>query len=806
MAGNIKGITIEFNGDTTKLDKALREVRNSTKDLDRELKDVNRALKFNPTSVDLWKQKQELLRQKISQTKDNLKQLKDAQAQLDAKGVDKNSQEYRELQREIITAESKLKTFNQQLREIGNANLKALSNQLKEIGDKMTQVGKTMTTRVTAPIVAGYTAAAKYASDYEENLNKIDVAFGDQSQAVKDWANTARTEFGLSKVQATEAASAFGALGKGIGLSEKDAAGMSTTLAGLSADLGSYFNTGVDESAKALEGIFTGESEALKKFGVVMTDTNLQQFAEDQGLVWKEMDQNEKTMLRYQYVLAKTKDAQGDYSRTSDGTANSIKTFRATIQDLATAIGTNLLPIITPIIQKVSEWINKFNELSPRTQKIITIIGLVAAAIGPVLIIIGTLISSIGAIVGAIGMVTAPMLGIVAIIAAVVAAGILLYKNWDKIKKKAKELWKNLKKSFDEIKDSITETWNRIKETITNTWNSIKTTVSNALKSIKSTVTSVFNAVKTTVASIWNAIKTAITTVINSIKATVTTVFNAIKTTVSTIWNAIKTATTTVWNAIKTFVTNGVNGIKNTVSTVFNAIKTKISSIWTSIKTSISNAVSSIRNTVSSVFNSVRSTVSSIWNGIKNTITSAITSAKTTVSNIVNTIKSTVSGAFNGISNSVRSAFNAVKDAITGPIQTAKDTVSGIINTIKGFFPLNLGKIFNLQLPHFRITSFGSFPWGVAGKGTPPEWTVDWYKTGGIFSSPTIAGIGEAGPEAVVPLDTLWKKLDNIAAASAGGGTVINVYARDGQSAKAIAQEVKAILIAETRRERLAWQ
>lgn len=583
MPGNIKGITIQFKGDTTELNEALRKVRSSTKDVDSELKQVNKALKFNPGSVDLWRQKQELLRQKIDQTETNLKELKDAQAQLKADKVDENSQEFRELQREIITTESKLKGLNKELREVGNANLKALSAQLKEVGDKMTSAGKTMTTNVTAPIVAGYTLAASYASDYEENLNKLDVAFGSNSQAVKDWANNAREAYGLSKVQATEAASAFGALGKGIGLSEKDAADMSVTLAGLSADLGSYFNVSTAESSKALEGIFTGESEALKKFGVVMTDTNLKQFAADQGLVWNEMDQTQKTMLRYQYVLAQTKDAQGDFARTSDGTANSTKIFQASLQDLGTAIGTNLLPIITPIIQKLTEWINKFQELSPETQKIITIIGLVVAAIGPVLMIIGTLITSIGAIIGVLGMITAPMLGIAAIIAAVVAAGIALYKNWDTIKAKALEIW----------------------TAITTTWNSIKESIRNTIENIVSNVTSKFNSLKTSVENIWNTIKSA----------------------------------------------------------------------------------------------------------------------------------------------------------MINPIQTAKDTLLGIIDTVKSWFPINLGNIFNFKVPHIDI---GSKSVTVGDKTvTVPTFNVSWYAKGGIFDQPTLAGIGESGPEAVVPLDRFWEEIRN---------------------------------------------
>ena len=558
MPGNIKGITISFNGDTTKLDRALRQIKNSTKDIDKELKQVDKALKFNPTNVDLWRQKQELLRQKITQTKTNLSELKNAQKQLDADGVDKNSEEYRALQREIITTESKLKHFEGELRKVGNVKLKALSEQLKQVGGKMTAVGKTMTTRVTAPIVAGYTAAAKYASDYEENLNKLDVAFGENSKSVKDWANNARTAYGLSKVQATEAASAFGALGKGIGLSQKASADMSTTLAGLSADLGSYFNVGVDESAKALEGIFTGESEALKKFGVVMTDTNLKQFAADQGLVWSEMSQTEKTMLRYQFVLAKTKDAQGDFARTSDGTANSTKIFQASIQDLGTAIGTNLLPIITPIIQKITELVNKFNELSPTAQRIITIVGLIVAAIGPALVIIGTLISSIGTIAGALGMVSAPMLGIVGIIAAVIAAGVALYKNWDTIKAKALQFANNVKAAWTKFKaDTITQ-------------------------------------------------------------------------------------------------------------------------------------------------------------------------------------------------------FNAIKNAIVTPIQNAIDKVKAIIQKVKSFFPIKVGNLLSgLKLPHFSIS--GKFS---LNPPSIPKISIDWYKTGGIFDSPSLIGVGEAGSEAVVPLNKLWEQMD----------------------------------------------
>lgn len=494
-SGYIKGITIEFSADVTKLNEGLAATQKQIGRTSTELKQINTALKFNPGNTTLLKQKFEVLKQTVSQTSEKLDGLKKMQEQMKAEGVDKNSEAYRQLEREIIKTEDQLKQAEKELKQFGSVGKQqalAVGEAFKNAGQKISSIGQTMSMRVTAPLVAGFTASAKYASDLEENMNKVDVAFGKSGESVKAWAKTANAQFGLSMVQATDAASAFGALGKGIGLSESEAAQMSTTLAGLSADLGSYFNVGVDESAKALEGIFTGESEALKKFGVVMTDTNLKQFAEDQGLVYSALTQTEKTQLRYNYVLEKTKDAQGDFSRTSDGTANSIKIFQAALQDLASSFGTELLPIITPIIQKISSLIQKFGELSPTTKKIIVVLGLIAAAIGPLLIVFGAMASAIGAIIpiaiavgGAIAAVSAPVLAVVAAIAAAIAIGIALYKNWDTIKAKAKAFVNQVKATFNAFKTSVTTTFNKIKTAITKPFTDAWTKVKNIVNKLK---------------------------------------------------------------------------------------------------------------------------------------------------------------------------------------------------------------------------------------------------------------------------------------------------------------------------------
>lgn len=535
-AGFIKGITIEFGADVTKLNEGLQKVQKSVSKTQSEMKQIDRSLKFNPRNTTLLKQKFDLLKQAVNQTGEKLEGLKKLQAEMKAKGVDENSAAYRELEREIIKTEDQLKEAEKELKRFGSVGKQqciAIGEEFKKIGGKISSAGQSMTMRVTTPLVAGFTASAKYASDLEENMNKLDVAFGDSADAVKAWAKTAGQQFGMSEVAATDAASSFGALGKGIGLSEKESASMSTTLAGLSADLGSYFNVGLDESAKALEGIFTGESEALKKFGVVMTDTNLKQFAEDQGLVYSELSQTEKTQLRYNYVLAKTKDAQGDFSRTSDGTANSIKIFQASIQDLASTVGAVLLPVITPIIQKSSALIQKFGELSPTAQKIVIVMAVIAAAIGPVLVVIGGLVTAIGSIITiapVLGAAFTALLGpvglVIAGLAAAIAAGVAVVKNWDWLKKKALQ--------------------------------------------------------------VWTAIKTAILKAVTIIKTRVMTNFNALKTSLSTAWTSIKTKASTVWNGIKNAIVKPIKTAKEKVSEFIGKLKDlfplKIGKIFSGMK------------------------------------------------------------------------------------------------------------------------------------------------------------------------------------------------------------------------------
>lgn len=453
----IRGITIELGADTTEFQKSISNVNKTLKDTQTQLKDVNKLLKLDPSNFELLRQKGELLNSSIKDTEKKLKELKEAYKKIDPNSSEEAKRQQQALSREIAETEQNLKSLKDQYQKFGSVarqELEFVGGKMKEVGGKITDIGQGLTTRVTAPLVAGFGLAINSASDYEENLNKLSVAFGDYADEVQAFTDNAQVDYGLSMKDASDSASAFGALAKGIGLSEEQAASMSVELTKLSADLGSYFNTDIESSASALEGIFTGNATSLKKFGVVMTDTNLKEFASDLGMTAKEyanLGSEEKTLLRFQYVLQQTADAQGDFARTNDGVANATKSLQASLSDVATVIGEQLIPVVVPIIQKITEVISKISELDDETLNTIVQIGLIAAAIGPVLMILGSIISSIGSIVTGIGFLFSPMGALVAAIGALIAAGVALYQNWETIKEVASNVWNKLKEDFQAI-------------------------------------------------------------------------------------------------------------------------------------------------------------------------------------------------------------------------------------------------------------------------------------------------------------------------------------------------------------------
>ena len=332
--------------------------------------------------------------------------------------------------------------------------LDSVGSRMRTVGAGMKNLGQTMAMGLTAPIVAAGVASAKLASDLSENMNKVDVAFSKNSGEVKSWSKTTLQSFGISQGSALEMASLFGDMGTAMGQSTSEASKMSTGLVGLAGDLASFKNIGIAQAQDALKGIFTGEGESLKSLGIIMQDSTLKAFAlaTGQKKSYKEMSQAEKVALRYAFVMDATKNSQGDFARTSEGSANQTRIFGETMKELGANMGQYILPVVTPLITKLSEMAQAFGKLDKGTKKtILVIVGLVAV-IGPALIIIGSLISAVGTITvafgaastsiaaagGIIAVLTGPVAIAIAAITGLIAIGVLLYKNWDTISAKAR--------------------------------------------------------------------------------------------------------------------------------------------------------------------------------------------------------------------------------------------------------------------------------------------------------------------------------------------------------------------------------
>lgn len=173
-----------------------------------------------------------------------------------------------------------------------------------------------------------------------------------------------------------------------------------------------------------------------------------------------------------------------------------------------------------------------------------------------------------------------PIAIVIAAIAALIAIGVSLYRNWDTVKKKCTELWNGLKTIWGNIKSSISQIVEAIKADLSGKWNSIKSNITSVVNGIKSMISSVFNSIKNTITSILNSVKSTFTSVWNGIKSTVTSAVNGVKSTISSGLNAAKSTVTSVLNAIKSKFSSIMNGAANVVSSAINKIKGFFNFSW----------------------------------------------------------------------------------------------------------------------------------------------------------------------------------------------------------------------------------
>lgn len=531
-AKTIKGITVEINGKTTGLGAALKEVDKQASGLNSNLKAVNKALQMDPTNTELLAEKQKILANSVEATKEKLETLKSVQDQISQqyKNGEIGQSAYLDFQKELGYTEEKLKNIQKQQKEFGSVAKQVMeeaAQKVSEYGDKVKAAGEKISGAgnslmpVTAAVVGLGTAAATMGSDMEESQNKVDVAFKESAEQVHAFADSTLEAYGIAEATALDMAALYGDMATSMGLPAQAAADMSTSLVGLAGDLASFKNIDLENAQNALKGIFTGETESLKNLGIVMTQDTLLSYALANGFsgTLDSLSQAEMVQLRYAYVMEQTANAQGDFSRTSDGAANSMRMAQEAIKEAGANFGVLLTPYVAEAAQYIAQLVKNFADLPEEQKKTIITIAAVVAAVGPLLSIVGktisvgdSLISGVGKLIE-VGGKMAPLFGkigtalsalaanpVVLIIAGIVALVAILVTAYNKCEwfrdgvnnaiTGAKEVWASSVEGIKALLTGLGELWESVTTDIKNaadvTMTAARDTVRERLTSIQS--------------------------------------------------------------------------------------------------------------------------------------------------------------------------------------------------------------------------------------------------------------------------------------------------------------------------------
>ena len=782
MAGNIKGITIEFRGDTTSLEKALRKVRNDTKDIDKELKEVNRALKFSPKNTELLAQKQTLLKQKVDQTGKSLQDLKNLQQQMNAQNVDPGSKEYRELQRAIIETESKLKHFESELQKTA-----AQASKIYQVGDAFEATGS----RAAGAVAAGLGAVTYKAGAMADDLNTLSKQTGISTHDLQMYAAMADlvdvSVETMAKSQTRLKKSMLTASEGGSTLTYFDQLGISVTDAnGNLRDSNDVFQETITALGQ-MENETQRDAIAMAIFGKSANELN--PLIEDAGATYEKV-----AGIMAKYGLEPVSQEELDKANEFNDAIDTIKlVFLQAVQIVGTKIAGYLVPLMEKVVDVAANIAEKIAGLDGGVLAKIMGISGALAGLSPILIAVGKGMQLFGGHLKKISAFATkiPMLGkafglltnpVTLVVAALAGLGLAINKvGFDNFVTTAENAITSFAEQLPGIINGIVE---KIVELVPVIFNGIVTAVQ-AIVTLLPTLIPVivqggialFNGLVQAVTQIIPVLIQAVVTLIQTLVAALPTIIPTLLQGAIDLFmafvQAIPVIVPQLISAVGQLIIALVQALPGLFSTLLMTVVTLFQGMWKSITGVFAGVGQWFQKKFSEAWQNVQKVFSGVgqfFSGVWRTITGVFTNIGTSVAGAVTgAIKSGLNGALATIENIINGGINMINGAI------------GLINKIPG---VNIGKIGTLHLPRLA--------------------------EGGVLNGAQTVIAGEAGPEAIIPLDKLFAQMDKMAEKMAGENNasqvVINVYGAAGQSVNELAAAVEQRIIEAQKRRRLAWQ
>lgn len=410
MSGSIKGIIVEIGGDTSGLQKALSKVNSATSSLSKELRGINSLLKLDPKNSELLKQKQDILNSSISTTQDKLKQLQKIKEEADKKmadGTEINEENYRALQREIINTQNKLSNLKNEASNWNKAGnyLTNLSNELDTISSRVDSLGNKLTTRLTLPVVAGFTVMTKSAIDNETAVQQVEKIYGKAADSIKDFAENKALDYNMSANEAYKYSQIYGNLIQSITDDQTENAEKTQELLQASSLIASSTGRSMEDVMDRIRSGLLGNTEAIEDLGVnvnvalLETTDAFKQIAGDKS--WDKLTFQEQQQIRLLGILEQTSKKYG--KEVNKNTASSIQQLTAKTKNLTNNLGKKLLPVANKLLDKANSLMDKFETLNDEEQENIIKIGLMVAAAGPLLKVGSKAITIVGGVTKGIG-------------------------------------------------------------------------------------------------------------------------------------------------------------------------------------------------------------------------------------------------------------------------------------------------------------------------------------------------------------------------------------------------------------------